>query len=64
MKTFKEHLKEKKELLKKGSVFPALSYLSTGYLVSFFVSTFFGAFLATEGLGLPGMASYAEVIWS
>ena len=51
---------EKKEILKRGSVFPALSYLATGYLVSFFVSTFLGVYLATI---LDGAAPYAEAIW-
>ena len=51
---------EKKEILKTGSVFPVLSYLATGYLVSFFVSTFLGVYLATI---LDGAAPYAEAIW-
>ena len=55
-------LKEKKEILKKGSVFPALSYLATGYLIGFFVSTFFGAFLTTTELF--GASSFAYSIWS
>ncbi|MDR0651229.1 MAG: hypothetical protein LBG59_07740 [Candidatus Peribacteria bacterium] len=63
MKKFKETLQEKKELLKKGSVFPALSYLATGYVISFFVSTFFGAFLATSELGLVGATEYSQAIW-
>jgi hypothetical protein len=63
MKKLRETLKEKKELLKKGSVFPALSYLATGYLISFFVSTFFGAFLATSELGLVGATAYSQAIW-
>jgi hypothetical protein len=50
---------EHKTLLKHGSVFPALSYLATGYLLSFFVSTFLGAYLATI---LEGVAPYAEAI--
>jgi hypothetical protein len=41
MRKIKEIFQDKKELIKKGSVFPALSYLATGYIVSFFVSTFF-----------------------
>jgi hypothetical protein len=52
---------EGKISLKSGSVFPALSYLATGYLVGFFVSTFFGAFLAATDL--IGASAYSEAIW-
>jgi hypothetical protein len=58
----KETLKEKKELIKKGSVFPVLNYLATGYLIGFFVSTFFGAFLTTTEL--TGASSFAYSVWS
>jgi len=58
-KTEKKGIFIKKEILKKGSVFPALSYLATGYLISFFMSTFLGVYLATA---LEGAGPYAEAI--
>jgi hypothetical protein len=60
MGKLREKLQEKRELIKKGSVFPALSYLATGYLVGFFVSTFFMAFLATTEL--TGAQAFSTVL--
>jgi len=61
-KKIKETFKKKQEILKKGSVFPVLSYLTTGYLIGFFVSTFFGVFLATTDLF--GASNFAYSVWS
>ena len=62
MSKLKEKLKTQKEVIKKGSVFPALSYLATGYLIGFFVSTFFQSFLATTEL--TGAAEFATSLWN
>ena len=59
---------EKKEPTKKGSLFPALSYLSTGYLLGFFVSSFFSCFIASMYAAFNGvneqLAGLVEALWS
>ena len=59
---------EKKETEKRWSFFPALSYLSTGYLLGFFVSSFFSSFIASMYAAFNGvneeLAWLVEALWS
>lgn len=63
-----EESAEKKEPTKRGSLFPALSYLSTGYLLGFFVSSFFSSFIASMYAAFNGvneeLAGLVEALWS
>lgn len=59
---------ERKEPTKRGSLFPALSYLSTGYLLGFFVSSFFSSFIASMYAAFNGvneeLAGLVDSLWN
>ena len=63
-----EESAEKKEPVKRGSLFPALNYLSTGYLLGFFVSSFFSSFIASMYAAFNGvneeLAGLVEALWN
>ena len=63
-----EEYVEKNEPIKRGSLFPALNFLSTGYLLGFFVSSFFSSFIASMYAAFNGvneeLAGLVEALWS